>query len=59
MFFSVITKILNWELSLRIELLFKDGMGVKDKKCLYHGGSLKNPIFKGRFTKNQYLGGIT
>ena len=44
MFFSVITKILNWELSLRTELLFKDGMGVKDKKCLYYGGSLKNPI---------------
>ena len=31
---------------------------VKDEKFQYYGGSLKNPIFKGGFTKKQYIGGI-
>ena len=33
------------------------GGGVKDEKIEYHGGSLKNPIFRGGFTKSQYKGG--
>ena len=43
MFFSVITKNLSWE------ILTKD--------FLYYEGSLKNPSFRGRVTKNQYKGG--
>ena len=32
MLFSVIAKNLNWKILTRIQLLLKDGMGVKDKK---------------------------
>ena len=32
MFLSVIAKNLNWEILTRIQLLLKDGMGVKDEK---------------------------
>ena len=58
MFFSVITKNLNWEI-LTINLVtFKIWDRIKDKKFWCYGGSLKNLIFKGeRFTKNQYIEG--
>ena len=58
MFFSVITKDLNWEILTKCSVTFKRWDGVKDKKCQHYGGSLKNPIFKSGFTKNQYIGGI-
>ena len=44
MFFSDITKNLNWEILTKNLVTLKDGMGV----------ALKNPIFKGGFMKNQY-----
>ena len=61
MFFSVITKNLNFEIltkHLVIQLLLRDGIGLRMKK---YGDSLKYPNFKGRggrVTKNQYIGGI-
>ena len=44
MFFSVITKNLNWE--LRVQLLLRDEMGLKMKYFSSMGGSLKNPTFR-------------
>ena len=41
MLLSVIPKNLNWEVVTRIQLLLKDGMGVKDGKCKYYVGSLE------------------
>ena len=37
---------------------FKRWDGLKDEKFEYYGGSLKNLIFRGGFTKNQCIGGI-
>ena len=46
MFFSVITKNLNWQISTKnLAHLFKRQNGVKDEKFQYYGCSLKNPIF--------------
>ena len=58
MFFSVITKNLNWEILTKNLVTFKRWGGIKDEKFQYYGGSLKNPIFRG-FTKKQYnVGGL-
>ena len=59
MFFTVITKNLNWELLTKNLVTFKRCDGVKDEKFEYYGGPLKNSIFKegAGFTKNQYLKG--
>ena len=57
MFFSVSTRNLNWEILTKNLVAFKRWGGVKDEKFWYHGCSLKNPTFKRRFTKNQYIGG--
>ena len=43
MFFSVMTKNLNWEVSTNNLVTFKKWDGVNDKKN--YGSSLKNPIF--------------
>ena len=47
MFFSVMTKNLNWEISTKNLDTFKrwDGDGVNDEKFQYYGSSLKDPIF--------------
>ena len=56
MFFSIITMNLNWEI-LTINLFtFKRWDGIKDEKFWCYGGSLKNLIFKGVFTRNQHIG---
>ena len=47
MFFSVITKNLNWEFFTENLVSFKRWGKVKDEKFYFHGGSLKNPIFRG------------
>ena len=57
MFFSVITKNLNWEILTKNLVTFKRWDGIKDEKFEYYGGSLKYLIFRGEFTKNQYIGG--
>ena len=54
MFFSVITKNLNWEILTKN---LKDGMGLRMKNFTIMEGSLKNQIFKGGFTKDQYIRG--
>ena len=55
--FSVMTKNLNWEFYLRMQLLLKDGMATKDKNFKLYGGSLKNPTFMGEVSrKKQYIG---
>ena len=58
MFFSVLTKNLNWEILTENLVTFKKWDGVKDEKFQYHWCSLKNPVFRGSLTKNQYIGGI-
>ena len=47
MFFSVITKNLNWEILTKNLVTFKRQDEVKDR------GSLKNPIISGELTKNK------
>ena len=42
MFFSVLTKSLNWEILTKNLVTFKRWDGVKDEKFYYYGGSLKN-----------------
>ena len=42
MFFSVLTKSLNWEILSKNLVTFKRWDGVKDEKFYYYGGSLKN-----------------
>ena len=46
MFFSVITKNLNWGILTKNLVTFKRWDGVKDEKFGYYGGSLKNLIFR-------------
>ena len=46
MFFSVISKNLNWEISAKCLVTLKRYDGVKDGKFECYRGSLKNPIFK-------------
>ena len=54
MLFFVITKNLNLEILSKNFVTFKSWDGVKDEHFQYYGGSLKNPIFRGKgFTKNQ------
>ena len=59
MFFSVLTKNLNWEILTKdvVAVTFKRWDGVKDEKLQYYGGSLKNSIFRKGVTKNQYIRG--
>ena len=45
MFFSVITKKLNWETLTKNLVTFKRWDGVKDENFEYYGDSLKNTIF--------------
>ena len=47
MFFSVMTKNLNWEISTKNLVTFKRWDRVNDKKFQYYGSSPKNPIFGG------------
>ena len=56
MFFSVITKNLNWKISTKSLVTLKRWDEVKDGKFECYRGSLKNPIFRGEFKKNQYIG---
>ena len=61
MFFSVITKNLNWEILTKNSATFKRWDWVKNGKFWYYGGSLKNPIFRGGAggcPKNHYTRGI-
>ena len=62
MFFSVITKNLNWEILTKNFVTFKRWAGVKDEKSLILWGfTEKSDLFflgGGRFTKNQYIGGL-
>ena len=51
MFFSVMTKNLNWEILTKNLVTFKRWDGVKDEKFEYYGDSLKNPIFNGGLRK--------
>ena len=46
MFFSIITKNLNWGILTKNLVIFKRWNGVKDEKFRYYGGSMKNPIFR-------------
>ena len=46
-FFSVITRNLNWEILAKNLVTFKRWDGVKNKKIWYCEGSLKNLIFRG------------
>ena len=56
MFFSVISKNLNWEILTKNLVTFRRWDRVKDEYC---GGSLKNLIFRGAgVTKNQYIRGL-
>ena len=57
MFFSVITKNLNWEILTKNLVTFKRWDGVKDEKFYCCAGSLKNLIFRGGFEKNNIHGG--
>ena len=57
MFFSVIAKNLNWEISTKNLVVFKRWDVIKDEKCQYYGGSLKNSIFRdGSHEKPMYWG---
>ena len=56
-FFSIITKNSNREILPKNFVTFKRQDGIKDEKLIYFGGSLKDPTFRGGFTKNQYRGG--
>ena len=57
MFFSVTTKDLNWENLTKNLVTFKRWDGFKGENFHCYEDSLKNPIFKGGFMKNQYIGG--
>ena len=46
MFFSVIPKNLNWEISTKNLVTFKRWNRVKDEKFEYYRGSQENPIFR-------------
>ena len=57
MIFSVLTKNLNWEILTKNLVTFQRWDGIKDEKCYYYGGSRKNSILGGGFTK-KYIWGI-
>ena len=46
MFFSVITKNLNWRILAKNLVTFKRRDGIKDEKFNLCGGPLVNPIFR-------------
>ena len=57
MFFSVIAKNLNWEISTKNLVVFKGWDVIKDEKCQYYGGSLRTSIFRdGSHEKPIYWG---
>ena len=56
MFFSVITKNLNWDIVSKNVVTFTRWDGVKDKKFWYYWGSLKNSILGGVREKPIYRG---
>ena len=58
MFFSAITKNLNWQVLTKNLVTFKRWDGVKDDKFQYYGSSLKNHIFKRCHKKPIYRGRI-
>ena len=62
MFYSVITKILNWEILTKNLVTYKKQDEINGRKCQCYGGSLKNPIFStgggGGHKKNIIQGGI-
>ena len=58
MFFSVITKNLNWEILTQNLVTFKRWDGVKDEKFQYYGSSLKNSISRGGSWKTTIQVGI-
>ena len=47
MFFTIITKNLNWEILTKNLATFKRYDGVKDEKFEYYGGSPKNQFLRG------------
>ena len=47
MFFSVITKNLNWDISTKSLVTLKRWDEIKNGKFECYRGSLKNPIFRG------------
>ena len=57
MFFSAVTKNLNWDILTNNLVTFKRWDGVKDEKFEYYGSSLKNAIFNGGHEKPIYMGG--
>ena len=63
MFFSVMTKNFNWEISTKNLVTFKIWDGVNDEKFLYDERSLKNTIIKrgtrgrGVMEKHNFKGG--
>ena len=58
MFFSAITKNLNWEILTKNLVTFKRWDWVKDKKILCYEGPLQKPISRERgFTRNQNIEG--
>ena len=57
MFFSFITKNLNWEILTKNLNTLKRWEGVKDEKFEYYELSLKNPIFRKGSWKANIKGG--
>ena len=55
MFFSVITKNLNWEVLTKNLVTFRRWNVVNLEKFQCHEDLLKNLIFSGGFSKNQYI----
>ena len=58
MFFTVITKNLIRKTLTKNLVTITRWVGVKDEKFKYYEGSLQNPNFRERVTKNQCVRGI-
>ena len=67
MFFSVITKNLNSEILTKMQLLLKDGMGLRlknfnivgfTKKSYFQAGGHEKPIYRGELPKKGGGGGL-
>ena len=56
MFFSVLSKNLNWEILTKNLVTIKRWDEVKDEKFQYYGRSLEKPIFMGFHEKPMYRG---